>query len=1077
MDTSARGQLRVAVLGPLEVRREDELLVVGGARLRALLTRLVLDSGRPVSTPALIDALWGQAPPADVVNALQSLVSRLRRALGDPSTVSQSAAGYDLGPAIEVDLRDFEVARTAARGALQRGDFDLAAGRFAEALALWRGEPLADAGDAPYAEAARVRLVDQHLDTLADHAEAALALSRYAEMCSPLAALVAEHPLRERFTAQLMTALAGAGRPAEALAAFDRLRQVLADELGTDPSPALREQHLRLLRGDVPVAPKVAAPQPVLSRRGNLRSPLTSFVGREDEIARVLDLLDAHRLVTVVGTGGAGKTRLSGEVARRLSSCDTWLVELASVTDPLTLPIVILDTLGIREMTGRNPTERTVHDAITRLQEMFSNRDTLLVLDNCEHLVDAAAALVEELLERCPALRILATSREPLAIAGEFLHDLASLPQPPSEASPAEAMTYPAVALFVDRARASRPDFDLTDENVADITEIVRRLDGLPLAIELAAARLRTLPIAAVAAGLSDRFRLLTGGSRTALPRHRTLRAVVAWSWELLTPPERLLAERLAIFPAGATTAAAQEVCSDEGLLAGDLTELMSSLVDRSLLVVSGDGELRYRMLETIREYGIERLAERGELAVARERHASYFCELVISAQEHFHDHEQLDWFMRVDVERDNALAALSQLCANREAQRATDMVIALAWLWMIKGNHHEVGPLVGSVLAVEGEVDPLDRALAEAIYGLHMMMAGNEQGTPEQAEAAMADAVVMSERLDDVDIRKHPLLAMMRPVLAWLTGRTGEVNRLVEEAEELDDPWVAAMVLMTRANIAENDGDIEQMGKDAHVAVEAFRGMGDRWGTSGALRVRARLETLRGNLDAAVRDYEEALHLSENLDEGDHLEVRIRLAEVYARLGNLDAARGQVDRIAVLAARNNRAEERGWAKVTQGELFLSVGDLASARTSLSAAMTVLRPLENGPPRGKHILAWTQSALARLGAAEGNLIEARADIAAGWPNARGTEDMPIVASVAVSLSQILEKEGRYAEAAEVLGGAAVIRGTDDPTDLQVRAVAAALRAHLGDGEFEERYATGRRLSRGDALQLGDELAR
>jgi predicted ATPase/DNA-binding SARP family transcriptional activator len=1071
MASSTRARTRVSVLGPLEVCDPSGASIsVGGIRLRALLTRLALEPSRPVATPALIDALWGEAPPTDVVNALQSLVSRLRRALGDPAAVVQSAAGYQLDPEVDVDLTRFEELRRAGRSAMERGDFAGAVALFTEALALWRGDPFADAD---YAEAARVRLADLRLEMLGDHAEAMLALGRFVEMCVPLAALATEHPLRERFTAQLMTALAGTGRPAEALAAYDRLRQTLADELGTDPSPALRAQHVQLLRGEMPIAP---APQRLSTLRTNLRTPLTSFVGREEEIDRVLALLGSHRLVTVVGTGGAGKTRLSGEVARRLPACDTWLVELASVTDPLALPIVILDTLGIREIAGRTPTERTVRDAMSRLQETFAERETLLVLDNCEHLVDAAAELVEELLERCPSLRVLATSREPLAIAGEFLHDLAPLPQPPANTTSAAAQQFPAVVLFADRARASMPNFAIDAENVAPVIEIVRRLDGLPLAIELAAARLRTLPVAAVAEGLSDRFRLLTGGSRTALPRHRTLRAVVAWSWELLTPPERLLAERLAVFPAGATLAAAQEVCADGELLDLDLAEVLSSLVDRSLLVVSTNGELRYRMLETIREYGIERLAERGELALARQRHAVFFSELVAAAQEHFHDTVQLVWFLRVAEERDNVLAALSQLCADGDAQRAMTMVISLSWFWMIKGHHHEVGPWLGIVLAVEGEVDPLDHALAEAIYGMHLLMGAAEGETLDQGERAMQEAVAMSERLDGLDVRKHPLLAMVRPVFAWLAGRTGEVNRLVEQAADIDDPWVAATVRMARANFAENDGNIAQMTEDVDAAVTAFRGLGDRWGMSGALRIRARLDTLLGDLDAAVTAYEEALRLGEDVEDGEQLELRIRLADVHARRGDLVAAREQAALVVELAAQNNRAEERAWALVTHAELELAAGDPAAGRANLTEALQRLEPLRHAPPRSKHILAWTQSAMMRLTLAEGDIAGARGQVAEAWETARGTQDMPIIAMSAVSLARLLAAEGRPAEAARALGAAAAIRGTDDRTDLQVRAATESLREALGQSGFEARYADGRRLPRDDALELVGQLA-
>ena len=398
-------------------------------------------------------------------------------------------------------------------------------------------------------------------------------------------------------------ALAATGRQADALAAYEALRARLAGELGIDPGSEARAVHLEVLRGEI-----AAAPAPAGRVRTNLRAQLTSFVGRTDEVARVGKALQAYRLITLVGPGGAGKTRLAAEVAAavRDSAPDDaadgiWLAELAPVTDAADVPQAVLGAIGLRESRLLpDGTQRiTSRDGRTRLLEGLADARALLVLDNCEHLIDACAHLADALLAHSPQLRIVATSREPLGITGESLFVV-----PPLDEDPA-------VRLFADRAAAVRPDFSLDSESRPLVIDIVRRLDGLPLAIELAAARLRTLPLAEISRRLTDRFRLLTGGSRTALPRHRTLRAVVEWSWELLTPAERLLAERFSVFPAGATPAAVAAVCAGRGCAGAELTvgeadELLSSLVDKSLLQPLVDGT-RLRMLETIREYGAEK--------------------------------------------------------------------------------------------------------------------------------------------------------------------------------------------------------------------------------------------------------------------------------------------------------------------------------------------------------------------------------------------------------------------------------------------------------------------------------------
>ena len=686
--------MRIAILGLLEVHDDDgAAIAVAGARLRGLIARLALAGGQPVSTGALAEAVWDLDPPADMANALQTLVSRARKTLGAAGTVEQSAAGYRLAVRPDdVDALRFE--RLVAQGSV------------AEALALWRGPALADAGDfaGPFARRLEELRLEATVTLLTQEIEAGRAAARAGE----LEALVAEHPLHEKLTGLLMRALAAAGRQADALAAYESLRARLADELGIDPGPQLREVHLEVLRGEIAAAPAQAGPA-----RTNLRAQLTSFVGRTAEVARVRAALESYRLVTLVGPGGAGKTRLAAEVAAGVRdhangevTDGIWLAELASVTDAADVPQAVLGSVGLREarLLPDGSQRITSRDARTRLLEGLADARALLVLDNCEHLIDACAHLADALLAHSPWLRIVATSREPLGITGESLFVV-----PPLD-------TDPAVRLFADRAAAVSPGFELDARARPLVTDIVRRLDGLPLAIELAAARLRTLPLAEISQRLTDRFRLLTGGSRTALPRHRTLRAVVEWSWELLTPAERLLAERFSVFPAGAAPDAVAAVCAGGEIAAGETDELLSSLVDKSLLQPLAGGR-RLRMLETIREFGAERLAGRGEVGELRRRHAAYYSALMAEAAPRLLTRDQLRWLDVLRADKDNIVAALRYWCDVEEAHEALSLAVSLSLMALLLGNDTDMAEWVRDALAVPGEAEPGLRAMAEALH------------------------------------------------------------------------------------------------------------------------------------------------------------------------------------------------------------------------------------------------------------------------------------------------------------------------------------------------------------------------
>jgi predicted ATPase len=674
----------------------------------------------------------------------------------------------------------FEALALAGREELRR-DPGQAAATLREALALWRGPALTDVATAGFAGPAVARLEELRLGALEDRIDADLAAGGHETLVAELDELVADHPLRERLWGQLMRALSAAGRQADALAAYQRLRSRLAEELGIDPSPELRELHLAVLRGPTaalapaarPTAGPTAAGSPGRAAgRTNLRAQITSFVGRDDDIARITAVLADARLVTLTGPGGAGKTRLAAEAAARLVDQmpdGVWLVELAPVGDPGDLPQTLLSLLGARELGLLAPPGASAAAPVDRLVDAIGDKRLLLIVDNCEHLVAAVAGLVDLLLGRCPALRVLATSREPLKLAGEVLHPVGPLAVPGGPVTPAEALRYPAVRLFTDRAAAARPAFALDEATLAPVLRICRGLDGIPLAIELAAARLRALSAEQVADRLHDRFRLLGDGSRAPLPRHQTLRAVVDWSWDLLEDAERVLLRRLAVFAGGATLEAAERVCAGPGGPAvGDVLYLLAALVDKSLVVVDDDdrpGAVRYRLLETVRAYAEERLRAAGEDEALRRAHHAYFLDLAERADPRLRRRDQLAWLGRLSAERENLRAALRAAVDGRDAVPALRLVAALGWYWFLQSARAEAVEWAGQALALPGAAPPLLRAHVLAFRALVTLGGGVDFARAlEQADEALA----VLDPLPETEARRlHPMPAVLPALVA----------------------------------------------------------------------------------------------------------------------------------------------------------------------------------------------------------------------------------------------------------------------------------------------------------------------
>ncbi|KOX21805.1 SARP family transcriptional regulator [Saccharothrix sp. NRRL B-16348] len=1046
--------MRVTLLGALEVRRGDAVVAVPGTRLRGLVARLALAGGRPVEPGVLVGALWPRELPTDPVNALQSLVSRLRRVLGDAGAVTQSEGGYRLDVTEDdVDALRFERLAALGRDRLRAGDPRAAAELLGESVALG-GEPSVIAEVAP---AVATRLVRAAVEAGANLAEAELVLGRADDAATRLSALLAEHPADERVAALLMDALAALGRQAEALDLYERVRETLADRLGADPGAALRERHLRLLRSPAP------APAPAPEPATTLPAALTSFIGRADDLARIDALLTRGRLVTVVGPGGAGKTRLAVEAARRHEYRDgTWLVDLAAVTEPAKAGAAVLAAIGLRGAAlyeaGRT---RAGAGDLDVLADQLNGRESLLVVDNCEHLVDAVAHLIAALLPRCAGLRVLATSREPLAIDGEALVPLGPLALPGPGDDLDDVRRSASVRLFTERAAAVRPGFDVDERTQADVVRLVRGLDGLPLALELAAARLRTLSLAELATGLSDRFRLLTTGSRAASPRHRTLRAVIAWSWDLLDDDERTVAERVSVLPGGVTSESAAAVCAGTVVLPDELPELLAALVDKSLLHLAPDAG-RYRMLETLREYGIERLAERGALGAVRDLAARCLAAVIARAEPLLRGPDQLAALRVISTEYDNALAALRHLCDTGDATAAVALARDLSWYWQMLGRHADAAYWQGEALALPAAGHTLDRDSAEAMLLLNRINARSSltvEGLHEHESALRA----LADRL-----LAHPSLPGVTGVLAAITLhflREHEASlALVDRIVDGPDVWLSGLARLFRASFAENEGDLDQVRVDVAAALDAFGRTGDRWGVASALPLRALLRQYDGDLDGALADLREAKAQARefgSLSLADETFLDVRRIELHLRRGEDALVRAALDAVRERAERSASPELVVIVTALEAGTWLRLGDPDRAQARIEAAEARLAGEPSiGGDHGQAIVSSTRASLCvRRGDAEG----ADVALARAYAAALKSRDLPIMALVAVAGAELAELRGRHRDVARLLGAAARLRGAHDRTDRRIRALVTSGRTALGEDVFAAAYQDGWRL--------------
>ncbi|MFI6644599.1 BTAD domain-containing putative transcriptional regulator [Streptomyces sp. NPDC050504] len=1038
--------MQIAILGPLEVCADDGGPVdVPGARLRGLLVALALRPGRAVPKASLIDWIWGEHSPADATNALQRLVSRLRKAL-PYGAIEGHTDGYRL--TVEPDAVDavrFE--RLVAAGRAPDRDTAGRARLLREALELWRGAALQDVGlqDSAAFDAAAGRLDGLRLTAMEELFDAQTALGRGAELVAELTGLVAAHPLRERFVAALMRAHVAAGGTGEALLVYQRAKEALADALGVDPSPELAALHVALLRGEVGTREQ--------GRRTNLRAELTSFIGKDADVAAVRGLVSAHRLTTVIGPGGAGKTRLAAETARTLLGelpDGVWLVELAAVGtdgDVADVAQAALAGLGLRDaLLGGSPHAEPADRLVAAIRE----REALLILDNCEHVVDSAAVFAHRLLGECRRLRILATSREPLGITGEALWQAEPLDLPARGAGPEEIAAAPAVRLLRDRAGAVRRDLASDAATLATMERVCRTLDGMPLAIELAAARLRTLSVDQLAHRLDDRFRLLTSGSRTALPRHKTLRALVDWSWELLTDAERLVLRRLSVFSGGAGLEAAERVCADDAVEPDQVLELLTSLTEKSLLRADDDGEgPRFRMIGTIRDYARERLADSGEAEAARRAHLAHFTALAETADPYLRRAEQLTWLAALEAEHDNIGAAMRGALAAGEAQAAMRLAAGAGWYWWLGGHRVEGLELITAAGELPGEAADDLRAVMYALV-VHFLSAGPGD------EHQVAEWIHRAHLAAGSGRHGHPLMGFVAPLKRMLEGPHAFLPAF-EPLLDDEDPWTRALARLhlgkMRVMLGQGGRDVD---RHLEQALAEFRALGERFGISFALTELADRIAVRGEYAAACEHYEQAIAVvTEVGGTEDIIQMRSRQAQLYWLLGDEEASGAAVAEAQRYAERVTWPGALAVLALSKAELARWGGRPDEARGQLGIATQLL----GAEAEQANIRAVTQDLLGRLA---DDLDEARAHHAAACAAAAEAGHAPLIARALVGVADLALRRDDPEQAARLLAASTSVRGLPDRSHTDVARIERTARRRLGDTGFVEAAREGTR---------------
>ncbi|WP_371621610.1 winged helix-turn-helix domain-containing protein [Streptomyces sp. NBC_01116] len=1035
--------MQFGVLGSLAVWTGDGRPVrIPELKVRALLACLLAHQGRAVSADRLIDCLW-TTRPSNPAGVLQNKVWQLRRALEDAEPggrdlVVSHSPGYQLRAGADaVDADRFRDLMTRSRAT---EDFRVRAALLADALALWRGPAFADFADEEFTRSARDRLEEERLTALEEQAEARLNLGENALVADELGDVVDLHPLRERLRAAHVRALYRAGRQSAALSSYADLREHLAETLGLDPSPELAALHRSILTQDAALtaAPDSAAAGPPT----NLPTALTGLIGRAEALGELRELLGANRLVTLIGPGGVGKTQLALSTAAQVGAefpGGVRLVEFGALEPSpssadrgkgaAVTQVAVHELLGsvlrVRDDTASGPGSGGAALSMTiRAAQALGERPALLVFDNCEHVVGPVAELTDQLLKAAPALRIMATSQIPLGITGEYLQEVPPLrgPEPAAELDPESVRRYSAVELFVARATAAAPNFVLTASNVEAVVSICRRLDGIPLALEMAATRVRALGVRELAARLDDRFRLLAVGARSAPARQRTLRAVIDWSWELLGDQERVALGRLAVHADGCTLDAAEEICAADDLDRTEVLDVVARLVDWSLVVMTvGTDGPRYQLLESVTAYCVERLVEKGEFEDLRRRHCDYYTGLAERAEPHLRGHGQRQWLRRLDAETANLRTAFDYAAQLGDADCALRLANALSWYWYLRGRSNEAKRSLTVALSLGGAA-PTAVAKATALLGGFELVLGGVADPVAEYRTALRPY----EELDDPGGRARAEWFLGSSLYG--IGDVGPSEELVHRAlatfRSLGDRWGMAAALGSRTFHAHQRGDLNALRRDGEQSLALFRELGDQWGQLQASVPLGTLAETVGDYQRAGRLYREGLRMAEDLGLWPQASFQLSgLGRVALLTGDLSRAEEFHERAARLAAGQSDGFGEQYAEIGLALGARRAGDLDAAERHLTRVLDLHRQMGYEPARPSVILA----ELGFVAEARGDAPAALALQLDAHAAARDTGNPRAVALAMEGLAGARSLAGHFEHAARLLGAATAAR--------------------------------------------------
>ncbi|MEU3704476.1 BTAD domain-containing putative transcriptional regulator [Streptomyces anulatus] len=1085
--------MHFGVLGSLAVWTGDGRPVrIPELKVRALLACLLAHRGRVVSADRLIDDLWTTTPPNNPAGVLQTKVWQLRRALEDAEPggrdlVVSHAPGYRLRAGADaVDADRFHDLMTRAR---ETEDFRVRAALLADALALWRGPAFADFADEEFTRPARDRLEEQRLTALEEQAEARLNLGEHALVADELADVVDLHPLRERLRAAHVRALYRAGRQSAALSSYADLRQHLAETLGLEPGPELAALHRSILTQDAALTTDPEPDTAAAGRPTNLPTSLTGLIGRAEALGELRELLGANRLVTLIGPGGVGKTQLALSTAAQAGvefPGGVRLVEFGAL-DPspssadrgkhAAAQVAVHELLGsvlrVRDDTASGPGAGGAAPSMPiRVAQALGERPALLVFDNCEHVVGPVAELTVQLLKAAPALRIMVTSRVPLGITGEHLQEVPPLrgPGPSAELDPESVRRYSAVELFVARATAAAPNFVLAASNVEAVVSICRRLDGIPLALEMAATRVRALGVRELAARLDDRFRLLAVGARSAPARQRTLRAVIDWSWDLLGDQERVVLGRLAVHADGCTLDAAEEICAADDLDRTEVLDVVARLVDWSLVVMTdGTDGPRYQLLESVTAYCVERLVEKGGFEDLRRRHCAYYTGLAEGAEPHLRGHGQRQWLHRLDAETANLRTAFDYAAQVGDADCALRLANALSWYWYLRGRSNEAERSLTVALSLGGAA-PAAAAKAAALLGGFKLVLGGVADPVAEYRTALRPY----EELDDPGGRARAQWFLGSSLYG--IGDVGPSEELVHRAlatfRSLGDRWGMAAALGSRTFHAHRRGHLSALRRDGEQSLALFRELGDQWGQLQASVPLGTLAETVGDYQRAGRLYREGLRMAEDLGLWPQASFQLSgLGRVALLTGDLPRADALHGRAARLAAGQSDSFGEQYAEIGLALGARRAGDLDAAERHLTRVLDLHRQMGYEPARPSVILA----ELGFVAEARGDAPAALARQLDAHAAARDTGNPRAVALALEGLAGAQSLAGHSEHAARLLGAAtaarqsvqAPLRGGER---FDVDRITTRVRDALGEARYQAEIERGSTLAPEEQLK-------